>query len=622
MASNSDRIRLAIALSALKFKPKFQSCSAYVLELQSKFPASSPDTSNNSWRTLALSLEHDFATLKGKYEAEQIRSLALENALSAPSEAMPNSSSEQPAPAKKRLKKKPILSSIASSSHKQPEVPHRDLKSILEELSVLPGIGIARLPPSHSLFSSLDNFVRLMSLPEVQMELLLSVTHRVVQAVALSVSSITIPPTPNIPSDPDTLECLGRALHHVLNVALPLLGSGTQKSAEPQSVITLLERTTTLVLNPLIHAFSRRSETYLDSLFLSSPGGVSATTSSTAAGGLKPPVAPHGPLPVDVRTDILSLFRMIFCFLDGQIQSSSTLAKPSLVSYTLRASLILETVREIDRLLSAAPTIGSSGPSRGVDSDTKQYHRLRPERAKKLAMKDSLWFLCTVLHILFGESSSAGSLASQPMTVSIIPGRRDEHNSEGETGDAAVDRKVDVLQGKSRRLLSEGVSDALVRLLTRCKRPALTTLHQTQAQSFPASELGIEGQQAANSADGADKEKRAIALRGNEEWSNLEVPFRVLGYGDKGRDEDRGDGHDGKRIDVGVEIDVEAVVDAAGQLRQDSGSDQGGASLPQGASEVRDEFRHDKPFELDEVEYGMLLGVMERYWVWSKYWEL
>ncbi|KAF5377274.1 hypothetical protein D9615_006441 [Tricholomella constricta] len=604
-----------------------RSLGTYVLELRSKFPPSSPDlASKSSWRDFALSLERDLALLKEKYEAERIRSLALENAVPMPAAAL-NASSEQlqPAPAKKRSKKKFVPLPTASSSEKRPDAhPRINLKAVLEELSPRLGIDVPRMAPPDSLFSALDNFLRLTSLPAVELDLLLSVSLRTVDAVARELDNILNPP--NAFSNPHTLEYLELALYHVLAVVVPLLAplpSAAQDSAKP--IVTLLDRTTTLVLQPLIHAFSFRSEMYLSSLFLPVPGGIGVATSSSTAGSVKPPGAPHEILQVDIRTNMLSLFRTIFCFLDSQLQSFSSLAKPSLVSHTLRATLILETVREIDRLLPAAPATGigtSPGPNRGVDVVTKQCHRTRPDRVKKLATKDSFWYLCAVLHTLFGESSGAASLVSQSVTVSIIPGSRDGNDTEKEAGDAVVERKDDA-QGREERLLSEGVSDALFRLITRCKRPGSNPF-QHQNKSTSTSVHGIEGRWTTASADRANDpsvERQTVpgvGLNGAER-ENAEAPST---HGAIGRDEARNNSHADERFDVGVDIDVEVGVNAAGQLREDVDSDQGALSVPQGILELSDVYRHDGMFELDEVGYGMLLGVMERYWVWSKSWEL
>ncbi|KAJ7924384.1 hypothetical protein B0H13DRAFT_2654789 [Mycena leptocephala] len=67
--SDADRLRIAIALTALKFKPTNQSCVSYVLQLRSIFIPSTPAAPTTDG---SLSLEKELAGLEEKYEAEQI----------------------------------------------------------------------------------------------------------------------------------------------------------------------------------------------------------------------------------------------------------------------------------------------------------------------------------------------------------------------------------------------------------------------------------------------------------------------------------------------------------------------------------------------------------------------
>ncbi|KAF8841663.1 hypothetical protein BDN67DRAFT_501326 [Paxillus ammoniavirescens] len=88
----SSVIRIAIALAALKHKPRDQSIASYILDLQSHFPlvrnqsetredvngagpsagaASEPDSDTGKWRTHALELEKQLAALKTQRDADQ-----------------------------------------------------------------------------------------------------------------------------------------------------------------------------------------------------------------------------------------------------------------------------------------------------------------------------------------------------------------------------------------------------------------------------------------------------------------------------------------------------------------------------------------------------------------------
>ncbi|KAG6841546.1 hypothetical protein C0991_009911 [Blastosporella zonata] len=459
-----------------------------------------------------------------------------------------------------------------------------DLVSIGEESALIPVIS-----PSNSLFSAIDDFIRLTSLPQVKLDLLISVTLRTVEALAEQINNILCFPSPCAPTEPNTLERLGFILHHVLAMSLPSLEQLLAHAVEP--IIALLDKTTRLVLIPVIHTFQVRSETYLGSLFLSLSGG--------ATPGILKLHGPHQTLHTDIRINMLDLFRKIFWFLDGRLQSCSTLQRHSLVSHTFRASLILETIREIDRVLSIS--LNASGFDRGVDA--KRY---KIERAKKLAQKDSLWYLCTVLHLLFGESTESVGVASQPVTVSLIFKARFEKNNGTEAGDEVEND----IQGGGARLLSEGISNTLLQLISRCTRPS------SSSSQLPKS--GDMETQRTRTASPRNNTRSHSGVESTTEGRGNVGP-RGTAHGDTGRRECGGR----MRADVGVDVDADVCVNAAGQRRDDSGSDQFPGSVPQEPnSSDQPSPDHDGRIILDEVGYGMLLGVLERYWVWTKSWEL
>ncbi|KAG5715173.1 hypothetical protein E4T56_gene3081 [Termitomyces sp. T112] len=574
MVTESDRFRIAVALTALKFKPLDQSFMAYASELRSQFPSTSTELAFvDFWRSLALKLEHDIQVLKEKYEAEQIRTSALESGvMSGSSLSAPNSSLEQPVTSKKKPKKKPgpTTTSCSENTMRKLPIPRPDLKAILEDLS-LRNMSMSWVQSQHSLFSTLDSFMQLTALPEARLDLLTSVTLRAVNAIAKQICDIISPLVPSGSSDSDTLNCLGIALHHVLAESLPPLEQVLPQTAEP--IVAILDRTTRLILLPLVHAFYARSETYLGSLFL--PPSVGLTDKI-----LEPSASSHRSLSLDIRVDMLDLFRKIFCLLDGRLQSFAT----SSVSHTFRASLILETIRELDRVLSVVPAANTShDPNGGVDIHDKRYRRTRPDRVKRLAKKDSLWYLCTVLHLLLCESSSVG--ASQPETVPVIS-----------QGTCEKDALTDNFQGA--RLLSKGISDALFQLVTRCNRPLPSSLQSQTSKVEIKTPRGRVEFEHTRSQGGLEcvEECRTAGFRG---WDN----------GDIDRHENCVRMFKDNR-NAGVQVDNS--VDA-------TGSDQPVGSASQGAKLY--DHDHGSKIELDEVGYGMLLGVLERYWVWSRSWE-
>ncbi|KAG6919471.1 hypothetical protein DXG01_005730 [Tephrocybe rancida] len=275
-----------------------------------------------------------------------------------------------------------------------------------------------------------------------------------------------------------------------------------------------------------------------------------------------------------------------------------------MVARTFRASLILDTVRELDRILSVPPVTSSHDLDRGVDA--KQYPRTRPERVKKLATKDTLWYLCTILQVLCGKTCDDSAIASQPMTVPVASEGRGKKKTRKEAGEMYE------IQGGGAQLLSEGISDTLLQLITRM-RP-LSRLN---------SGTGIEAQR--------EVARSGPTPRGNADIQPCTISPTVEGrgkagprgaaHGDINRDES-GSRMLPERTDVGTDADAGISVNAAGHPTGESGSDQCAGSVPQ-AINSRHHSRHDHGVMiLDDVGYGMLLGVLERYWVWSRSWEL
>ncbi|RDB29385.1 hypothetical protein Hypma_015002 [Hypsizygus marmoreus] len=623
--NNPDRLRLAIALVALKFKPPHQTLSSYVLDLQEKFPSSKSEASSELlWRNRVLLLEHDVAALQAKLEAEQIKSLALASGGPSAPSVSPNSSSEQPIPSKKKKKKAEVL--VRPDKPPNSQASRLDLQSTLDEPQGHSWLGmdIPTIPGPRSLFSALNDVLQLKSLFDVQPALLLSVFVRSIESAAELLQSILERTTPNL-SDPATLGTLGLVLHRILSdVIVPLARTRAPHSmVEPEStelIVTLLDKTNSLILYPLIRAFKPKSEAFLMALFVIPTGGSSDATTPNTADRVKPPDNLLGhpqstALPTDIRADMLSLFRTVFCLLDSQLQPLVTVPKLRLATHTLRSSLILEAARELQRLLASQPMNDSSSvPVSGVGTDGKQTHpRTRPPKGtERFATKDTLWYLCTILHALFSGPASNVSTAST--NVSKCVDGTDVENIAPE-----AERERDALGGDE-RLLNEGIAEALLSLVTRCKRTASSSQkRQTQTQG-----IAEPGQREMGSARGALEAqgwRRAGQGHGHDGTRVGEASMNGESHGDAwsgGRDALKD-----LAIDVG-DKELGVGVSAAGLAYKDSGREDMAASMPQcqGTPGLRDDYRNDGSFELDEVGYGMLLGTIERYWVWSRCLEL
>ncbi|KAJ7652058.1 hypothetical protein DFH06DRAFT_1206673 [Mycena polygramma] len=359
LASDVDRLRIAIALTALKFKPADESCVSYVLQLRSIFPPSIPaaPTTDGSWKTHALALEKELAGMKQKYDAERIKSLA--NPTAPVSDTAPSGSQS----VKRKPKKK--------ATDKRLDAPVQvDLETLLEDLSSRPEF--VSLPASDSLFSSCCAFQQLasaLSTSEVavtgaQRSLLLSTTLRALTAVSNVLRPILRSPELSVVSQASTLQTLSVFVHHLVSSSLPFFLRKPKRGADGPATISprlnkFLDALISSIFIPVLESFSPLSRRYLESLL---------------------PTTPSTILPVDLRLDVLQLFQSAF---------SPLVSAPSAYDANLRATTALTALREFENLF----------PPRRKDDTRLPW--TRNNRITALVRKDTLWYLCTVLHVLF-----------------------------------------------------------------------------------------------------------------------------------------------------------------------------------------------------------------------------
>ncbi|KAJ7139444.1 hypothetical protein C8R44DRAFT_867597 [Mycena epipterygia] len=376
LTSDADRLRIAIALTALKFKPTNQSCAAYVLQLRSVFPPSTPaaPTADGSWKTHALALEQDLARLKEQYEAEQIKTILT------PPAPLTDSTPSGSQPPKRKPKKKP--------SDKHPEVPARaDLETVLEDLNGRPDF--VALPSSDSLFSSFSAFQRLTSaltssptaVTATQRSLLLSTTTRALTALANVLHPLLHSTEITVSSQAVTLQTLTILAHHLVASSLNFLLRKPKKNAtQPATVSSLLNKLLdaliTQIFRPILESFSPFTHRYLTFLFLPTPLAV---------------------LPVDLRPDLLHLFHSVF---------SPLIFAPSGYEVNLRGTLALVALRELENLLPP------------WQPDDVPQPRTHDSRVNALVRKDALWYQCTILHLLFAPPNDRSMLGSTVGAVS------------------------------------------------------------------------------------------------------------------------------------------------------------------------------------------------------------
>lgn len=420
------------------------------------------------------------------------------------------------------------------------------------------------------LFPALDTFVQLTVLTDatgdatIPVALVLSATVRVLEAVAGMLEPILLAHTKtdhHRSKQPELLDTIGVILYHVLATSLPLLlnpaASPTrlnrkataapprqqqcppgQPKLETSGIDTLIERLTTLIMFPLIHSFGRLSESFTQRALTPGLVGPSVVANGTYEKGCQ-----------DGRLGALSLFRVVYCVVEGATETGSGIEGRGIVC-DWRAALALEAIRELERvvaLMSVSVSNFGMGENQGQDHGPPEAgqgkvsaSRLRgDERARagmegrvRLAMKDTLWYLCTVLHVLFGGPSGGGDGGSE--------------------------------------LLREGVLSGLLRLVAQCKY--------------------TRGPRSRDDGDECERRGERSAGRGGQGTQEAFVEGTVDATG-------KAQEHEEGTLVVGV---------SAGGGSEESGRSVHGPQVPQAG----------RKGGVGEVEYGMVLGVLERYWVW------
>ncbi|KAF7331553.1 hypothetical protein MKEN_00034500 [Mycena kentingensis (nom. inval.)] len=353
MTSDADRLRIAIALTALKFKPSDVSCASYVLQLQAAFPPSKPaaPTADGSWKAHALSLEKELAGLRKKLDAAKIKSIA------APSPLPPPETSAEPVQKRKPKKK---------GSNKQTEPEVLTSKS--------------QFTSHPSLFASLESFDQLVSVLDVeattaaQRSLLMRTSILVVSGIADVFQPILQSKDPCVEAQRTTLQGLASVMSQVLSSALPIL---LRKTTSVTSLVNkLLDALISSVLTPTLEALVPLNNRYLHSLF--------------PLDGNAPDV-----FPVDIRPDALHLFQSAY---------NPLVSVSSSFQHNLRNTLALVAIAQLDALFPPA----DAEPNLNGHKPKPKTHVMRVDA---LAQKDAVAYLCSVLDLLFAAIPSASASA-------------------------------------------------------------------------------------------------------------------------------------------------------------------------------------------------------------------
>jgi hypothetical protein len=291
------------------------------------------------------------------------------------------------------------------------------------------------------LFIALDHFAQLASLhelPDFPVDIFVTAVRRVIHAASDVLYSIL-----ETDGSLTRLEVLHNFMRFVIEISFPLLPLSSDSFGH-----LLFNQLSGLLLSPVIHAFFPLS---IESLaYLLAPN---STPSERQGAGQ------NGPdLHIDRRPRLLEFFQGI---ISGLFSASCSLAKTtSGVSFCQNASsmrdiLVLETIRHLKGILSpisidnhildASSCKGKKKATLQAEDkvDSRSSNLEKDLRVRRLAVKDTMWYLCSVFHILIGSripSSTANS-------------------------DKSVD-DLDYLQHAGSETLEKSISRELFKLLT------------------------------------------------------------------------------------------------------------------------------------------------------------
>jgi len=214
-----------------------------------------------------------------------------------------------------------------------------------------------------------------------------------------------LPPKPCSSTSVEMIQVVSTFLSYLLTAVLPLFISrlkGKRKfTVQDSSIISAVDgalgHLTTLIFIPLARSFGPLSQAYTTNI-LSSKHAIDE--------------GPAGSL--DIRPDISCLLRKAISDLDLLRPLAATRLDHSLRG--IRERVALEAVRELEKNFHAQKTQVACPIPETNTSDYPNITRIREDRIiDKLARKDTLWYLCNILHILFTpcSGSSAARLTSK-----------------------------------------------------------------------------------------------------------------------------------------------------------------------------------------------------------------
>ncbi|EJD04465.1 uncharacterized protein FOMMEDRAFT_155596 [Fomitiporia mediterranea MF3/22] len=405
--NDAKRIRILIALTALKHKPKDVS----IADLRDQFPLSgnrNEGNENGSWRDRALKLEEEVNELKRKYNEE----LAELNALRELSRPESNASK-----AKKKKKLNPAvesrIASDTSATSSRSFGASEDLRTVTApELS-----SPLNLYDSYHRLFQLSSSISSKSSHSMHRQLVLSATS-VLQALASSLQTAFDPQgstkiTLTFVNGFNTILCstLSRAM-----ILLSSLKPNTGKKRPGSAALKVnLDKFFTVlacdIVVPIIKSFSRLSENALLPILSTGRGKRRRGAGSDTSGA-------DGMMCGTTLQGLLAILRDILAFLSASKHDETLqlldLMKASLISEIERLFIPDGTTLTIE----VSPFIISAATVSTEESKTQLVAKLsRKDRIHLLARKNALWYLCAIAQDVFSTTTATRAKGSTPGPV-------------------------------------------------------------------------------------------------------------------------------------------------------------------------------------------------------------
>ncbi|KAF9448846.1 hypothetical protein P691DRAFT_775120 [Macrolepiota fuliginosa MF-IS2] len=508
--SDADRLRLAVAFAVLRSKPKEVSVPSYVLSLYARFPPSdpAPPTADYCWKTYALKLERDLGNLQKQYDAQkmgkfdclQYKLILADNPapeISAPQarlDTFPATSNKK----KSKVKKAPGTNDVTVAAKPPPLL---DRQSTYDPWAAEINLG---LPRNSELLLALRAFGNATS-DNGNSSTLLHATLHTLRVISRMLGFALGHPTAKTASDV-TFSALGRALHYVIRNSLPSMdvqqGATTVFDLEHSDIHKIFDCLINDIFRPIIQAFRRVAQAFLSDLLGESPSpkdkpeshGTDRSTRNSHAVDCRPDLLRLSQTLVDALSLVSSLMHTAVQRKGKQRYSAHSRWAISLSS--LRASLTMEVIYDLRRNIiheadsgaNGTDTEPGSGKSDGPITAPRGLVSTVPDpanvhiRVKRLIAKDTLWYLCSLMHILAnlsipeGAKSPPGAMPVADTTSTCAPLPEADV-----TGDGTV-----LLE-----LLHEAMLSALYDLVLKCQPPA-DQLQQDNVRSLGEDYLTIK----------------------------------------------------------------------------------------------------------------------------------